>query len=174
LHKVRSDSTPTTQIVIVGDIRQAINAFRGAKVDYLENPANFFSSKQSHDSEILREWREIETRVSFRLTPEIARFVNEHILNENVIQPFNAIQGNEKPISYAISGSNKKKTDAIDEALEKFVPSDIMILTPSIRYAIQSDQNPINQAIEHLCQKEIPLYVGIDQSRQKSFERRNF
>lgn len=65
------------QILVVGDEKQCINAFRGAKVEYLTNCTNLFKSS--------REWISLPLRVSYRITPEMAAFINNHLVDDDVL-----------------------------------------------------------------------------------------
>lgn len=64
---------PDAQVLLVGDARQCINEFKGARSEFLTQCQTLF-----HTS---REWAPLCTlSTSYRLTPATAEFVNTHIL----------------------------------------------------------------------------------------------
>lgn len=70
-------------LILVGDMRQCINEYLGATSEYLINYIKYFDTG--------RPWKELMLRTSYRLTPAIAGFIIDNILDEDII-----ISGNNK------------------------------------------------------------------------------
>lgn len=123
-------------LVLVGDRRQCINEYMGATSEYLVNYKKYFDTG--------RPWKELMLRTSYRLTPSIAKFVNDHVLGEQIIIPGNKTNKDCKPIySYGVWDIEKLVTSSV----KTYGPNDVVIILPSVR-----NINP-KSPIGRLCAK---------------------
>jgi len=117
--------------------------------------------KQIKSIRHLRPWEQHILPVSYRLTPATAKFVNRHVLGENLLKGGNTTSPNLKPLYIAVPFGKmayeigKRVLDAID----KYGYDNVAILAPSIRsLQIPNSPHPLAVAIrEHLA--KIPLYM---------------
>lgn len=112
-----------TQLVLMGDPNQAINKYKGANIDYLINPETYFHRTFAHCT----------LPYSYRLTPPMARFVNNHIFRRELIIGVN--KANDKKPYCLVASSLKESVDllikSVKGALKKFEAHEILILIPS-------------------------------------------
>lgn len=109
-------------LVLVGDHRQSINEYAGADPKYLIEYSQYFNTG--------RPWKELALRTSYRLTPSTARFVNRHILNDDLIIGGNISNPAPLPI-YQYNVYTLKQS--IERMAAKYGPDEVAILTPSTK-----------------------------------------
>ncbi|CAH6419175.1 AAA family ATPase [uncultured virus] len=123
-------------LVLVGDYRQCINEYIGATSEYLINYDKYFDTG--------RPWKELMLRRSYRLTPSIAKFVNNHILGENLIIAGNKTNKDCKPIyNYGVWDLER----LVISSVKTYGTNDVVIMLPSVR-----NINP-KSPIGRLCAK---------------------
>lgn len=127
-------------MVVVGDERQCINEYLNATTEYLVNCEKYFDTG--------RPWKKLNLRTSYRMTPEIANFVNNHVLGQQLVIPGNKINNNVKPIYYYGIWDFEK---LIKKMSRKYSPEDIVIIIPSLKSA-KNVRSPIGQMLS----KQIP------------------
>jgi hypothetical protein len=109
-------------LILVGDRRQCINTYAGADPKYLIDYANYFNTG--------RPWKELALRTSYRLTPSMAKFINHHILNDNLIIGGNITNQDILPLYWYNVYSLKH---CIEKMATKYGPDEVAILTPSVK-----------------------------------------
>ncbi len=132
---------PTTQIVMLGDIKQAIYQFNGADSRFL-----LYAGELNKLSE--RPYSKLTLSISYRLSKPIADFVNNCVIFEELIKPSPLkIENYPKPVYMVDNFFHKFRGGQVEEChgvLEIIVmikhfldigytPSDIFILGPSIK-----------------------------------------
>lgn len=111
-----------TILVLVGDRRQCINEYLNATSEYLINYNQYFNTG--------RPWKELSLRTSYRLTPLLARFVNQNILGQDLIIPGNKTNKNILPIyKYGAWDFNY----IVEKCVKKYGSDEVVIMTPSVR-----------------------------------------
>lgn len=121
-------------LVLVGDKNQCINEHRGASSEYLTNYTKYFDTG--------RPWKELKLRTSYRLTPRNAKFVNEHILKEDLIIPGNLRDENVFPIySYGVWDAARLVTTNV----RKYGPDNVVIMVASANNI--SPKSPLGKII---------------------------
>lgn len=123
-------------LVLVGDRRQCINEYLDASSDYLVNYSKYFDTG--------RPWRELTLRTSYRLTPAIAKFVNTHILNQDLIIAGNTTRNNIKPV-YHYGVWNLESL--IKTIRKKYEPDDIVVMTPTTK-SVSNPRTPLGKLLK--------------------------
>ena len=146
------------QVLVVGDARQCINEYRGARAEYLEDAERHFTPEGS-----ARRWAKLTLRGSYRLTPATARFVNAHLYNADVITGLSA-NADRRPVYVATGPSWAEKADAWLVATRKacaaFGAGNVYLLAPSVR---NLRKTPLGAVVRGLC--DIAIAVSDDAHR---------
>lgn len=109
-------------LVLVGDRRQCINEYLGATSEYLINYSKYFDTG--------RPWKELMLRKSYRVTPAIAKFVNDNVLCQDIIIPGNTKDRNCKPIySHGVWDMER----LVLRSVETYGAEEVVIMLPSVR-----------------------------------------
>jgi hypothetical protein len=145
--KILSNIKSNIQICLFGDVYQNIYKFKNSDDRNLRFANKIFESD--------RKWTRLTLSVSYRLTNEIAQFVNKGLLNHNRIK---TVKSGPK-VRYLICNSYN---DPYNEVLyylkiKKYKPEDIFILGPSIRA-----KTPIINLENKLVKMNISCYVPIN------------
>ncbi|KAK0189139.1 P-loop containing nucleoside triphosphate hydrolase protein [Armillaria mellea] len=114
------------KLLVLGDSRQAIYEFRGADQRYLEKAPYILSSVSPH------QWRSAQLSQSFRLSHQMANFINDAFLDR---EPY--MQGShEGPKPLYIHGNldhTAKILEYIHPLIRQYGPENTAILAPSLR-----------------------------------------
>lgn len=113
-----------SKVIIVGDELQTINAYKGANHEFLTKADVLYGTEN---------WVECTIRISWRLTPANANFVNKHLYNDDVIVGGNTFAKNKKPEYYCgdYGYLRKKYTEVINSCIQEYGHENIFVLTPS-------------------------------------------
>jgi len=132
---------PETQIIMLGDIKQAIYQFNGADSRFL-----LYAGELNKSSE--RPYSKLTLSISYRLSKPIADFVNNCVIFEELIKPSPLkIENYPKPVYMVDDFFHKRKGNKLEEChgvLEVidmikhflsvgYTPRDIFILGPSVK-----------------------------------------
>jgi hypothetical protein len=145
---------PGHQLLIVGDVRQSINQYKGARPEFLSECEKLFVTG--------RKWMSLPLSTSYRLTPATAHFVNEQILGAPLIVGGNIKDPNLKPLYLAASYGSM--AEEVGKGLRRLIPvyghENIAVISPSVRTIRHGNpKNPLVQLVkEHLT--DVPLYVA--------------
>ena len=150
--KIISENKKLPRLCILGDIYQSIYDFNKADYRYI-----IYSDQLLNINKDL--WKNIKLSYSFRMTTQIADFINNCILNSNRIK---CIKDGIKP-RYIICDTFGDKygtsTSCYDEVINYlnhgFNYEDIFILAPSIK----SEQSPVRQLANKISNSGRPIYV---------------
>lgn len=150
LRRVMSMMDSLPLFTIVGDPMQTLNEYAGARCEFLTECERVFVNGLKWDTRDLPE--------SFRLTPSTARFVNTHVLGDNIIIGANLTDPDIKPlyISTSYHGMAKALQLAIRDAVEQYGVANVAVLAPSVRV---KSTNPIYVAIKNLS--DLPMYTHL-------------
>lgn len=146
-----------THICIVGDRHQCIYKKMGADPKYITNAEVEFAFNQLP-------WKRLKLSQSFRLTHEMAQFVNRCLMHEEKIQ--SSRKG--PKVRYFICDIYREPRLLVDELLAKYKPDDIFIISPAIKHSyIQygGKPRPINVLENHIKtnHKDVLVYVTNDE-----------
>jgi hypothetical protein len=167
IRKFMFDSKRQYQLVIMGDSRQSVYNFKGANHEYLSHADKFWPEFK---------FERLTLRTSFRLTPEIAEFVNRCMIGEDLIK---TIKLPTSKVEYIVEPRFQqrinKKEDPTYELIkeiksyifnDKYTESDIMIICPSVKdRTITEKTSPINMLANKLSKAGINIYKTNDDER---------
>jgi hypothetical protein len=151
------DANPGAQLLVVGDELQSINEYRGGHPGFLTEAPSLYRAPEGG-----REWVTCALRVSHRLTPATAAFVNRHLYRANVLVGGNLRDEDRRPIYIAAAGGPRGTaaalSAAVHAAIAEFGVSQVFVLAPSVR-SLASKSSPVALLVRnHLAQ--IPTYVA--------------
>lgn len=154
--KVLKDIGGNIQILTLGDKYQGLYDFKGADTRYL-TLSSYLWKISDYPFKILK------LTTSYRITHQIASFINKGMLNENRLKavkngpPVYYIRHPEPYQVYKIIG--RRLIDMIESGYAK--PEDIFILSPSVK----GDKIPCVKLIENmLVSNNIPCYVPMTET----------
>lgn len=134
------------QLLLLGDPRQEIYQFNNADKRFLTHCRELFPGQyQDSDSGKIenRTWVEINQMVSFRMTSQIARFINQQLLRGTPPPKIGTIKDSPKdprPRYVVCDAYSDEPLDELKRLLSLGLqPSDILIMAPSLR----AGKNPI-------------------------------
>ena len=126
----KDNKNNNTQLCIFGDINQAIFDFNNADKRYIEYASELFNFNQNYN------WIKCKLSISFRITHEMALFINRCLLNHKRITS-NKVTNNKPRYIICDSFGSKTASKPLKEVrfyLNKgYKPSDIFVLAPSIK-----------------------------------------
>ena len=167
IRKFMFDSKRKYQLIIMGDSRQSVYNFKGANHLYLSHADKFWPEFK---------FERLTLRTSFRLTPEIAEFVNTCMIGEDLIR---TIKLPTEKVEYIVEPrfqqrKNKKEDPTyilIKEIKsyiynDRYTEADIMIICPSVKDRTITDKtSPINMLANKLSKAGINIYKTNDDER---------
>lgn len=144
---IKDVCTKDVRIMILGDFMQGINAFNGASIEYILNPAEYFGG----------EWTRCDLSITYRMTPEMVDFVNA--VNESFGTGFRRLMSvkpsSKKPVYYVCNMSFVH--GMLLDLLKVRRPHEVMVLTPTTRKSKR-----ITDLCNLLSKDGIPIYVTGD------------
>jgi hypothetical protein len=136
-------------LCILGDKNQSIYEFMGADNRYLTMADKIFNLNKKN-------WVKLKLSTSYRMTKQMAEFMNKCILNEERII---STKEGKKP-EYFIMDSFKIH-EIIGNVLhnDKIKPDDIFILAPSVKGKKTLKETPLSTLENYLVNKNINIYI---------------
>lgn len=154
--KFMNDNNFNKQIITFGDKHQCIYGFKGADSRFLTLSHIIYKNISKHEfiNKTLNE--------SYRLTKQMAWFVNDIMMNEKRI-----ISNKEGPkVEYIVSNSFAAINKIFEEILilikKGFKYDDIFILSPSVKKYTNGGTTPLNKLENNLVNANIPCFVPMD------------
>jgi hypothetical protein len=148
--QVFEPQTIRVQLCLFGDPCQNIYAFKEADDRFLTLCEKIWAGFPR----INPVWKSLPLSQSFRVTKQIARFVNESCLGQNRI----VSEKNGSKVKYLICNSfGTEPTKHILALLKRYKPGDIFIIAPSIR----ANKSPIKKLENNLVKAEYPCFVPV-------------
>mmetsp|Transcript_31252 Transcript_31252/g.44920 ORF Transcript_31252/g.44920 Transcript_31252/m.44920 type:complete len:889 (-) Transcript_31252:2644-5310(-) len=157
-YRINGGDKSRPQIAVIGDELQSVYAFKEADSRYLTMAEEVFGNDRAKYIQPL--WESRHLRTSFRVSGNIARFVNEALLGCQKIVPF------KEPgdmVDYYV-GSPWYAVDIIMQqlmveiSLERITPSDIFVLAPSLK-ANPNSKAPLKLLENKLAEFGIPVFI---------------
>ncbi|NDC83502.1 DUF2075 domain-containing protein [bacterium] len=140
------------QILVLGDFMQGIYEFKGADIRALTYASDIW---KSHPYILSKTFHECTLKMSYRITRQMARFVNDVLLGEERLQA----QKDGPPVVYLRNTPQKLEymvVSKINQLLaEGASPSDIFVLG----YSVKSIKGNIRKMENALVSRGIPCYV---------------
>jgi len=167
IRKFMFDSKRQYQLIIMGDSRQSVYNFKGANHLFLSDADRYWPEFK---------FERLTLRTSFRLTPEIANFVNKCMIGEDLIK---TVKPSSSKVEYIVEPRfqqrKNKKEDPTYELIkeiksyiynDKYTEADIMIICPSVKDRTITDKtSPINMLANKLSKAGINIYKTNDDER---------
>lgn len=154
--KFMNDNNFNKQIITFGDKHQCIYRFKGADSRFLTLSHIIYKNISKHEfvNKTLKE--------SYRLTKQMAWFVNDIMMNEKRI-----ISNKEGPkVEYIVSNSFAAINKIFEEILilikKGFKYDDIFILSPSVKKYTNGGTTPLNKLENNLVNANIPCFVPMN------------
>ena len=139
-------------ICITGDEYQSIYGYNRATSEFIKR-GNIIFNFNNYD------WKKVNLSHSFRITAQIAEFVNKCMIHENRI----IAKKEGSVVDYVICNTFEKKPyELVKKYLKKgYMYDDIFILAPSLK---SDSRSAAKQLIARLTEDNIPLFVPSDDS----------
>lgn len=167
IRKFVRDINKPIQLIFMGDSKQSVYNFKGANHRYLSKADKFWPEFK---------FERLNLMTSFRLTPEIAEFVNKCMIGEDIIK---AVKPSGGKVQYIVEPRfqqrlNKKEDPTYELIKEikslifsgKYTESDIMIICPSVKDRTMTEKSsPINLLANKLSKSGINIYKTNDDER---------
>lgn len=150
VHKIFKDNDNyNIKLCILGDKYQSIYEYNGADSRFITEAENVFAVND-------RKWIKLKLSVSFRLTEEMAIFINKCILREERIKTLK----NNDLVRYIICNCFSDIDDRVYNEVKYYLSKgykndDIFVLAPSVR----SEKSPIRILENKLTSEGIKLFV---------------
>lgn len=126
-------------ICLLGDKNQAIYDFKGSNKNYLIEGEKYFNNNH--------EWKNITMNKTYRLTKNIADFVN-NASNSNIISLKEL--GQEVRVVSVNYRQNSHVKKILKQVLENYSPSDVLIVSPSLRsMSLKNVCNNLGSSMSH-------------------------
>lgn len=146
--KIISDIKSDPKICVLGDVNQSIYQYNNADERFITYANKLFNLN-------VIEWKETKLSTSFRLTKQMADFLNNCVLKSNKL---NAIKNGDKPryiICDCFGDKNDRVLNEVKNYLKDYTPDDIFILAPSVR----NKNTPVQKLANKLSNNNINIYV---------------
>lgn len=145
--KLLSDNSKDYNLCILGDKYQSIYEFNGADNRYLTLGDKIFRMNE-------KEWKKLKLSTSYRMTKQIANFMNECILNEKRII---STKEGDKPEYYILNLYDLE--DIVKNILKEYKPEEIFILAPSVKGKKTNRNTPLTNIENFLVKEKINIYI---------------
>jgi len=157
-------SSRSVRLLVLGDDRQNIFAFKSADARYLTLSPSVFGRVNDLP------WLKLPLKTTFRLTKNMASFMNLNVLKYTL---FEATKAPGPCVQYNRGNSWDVATVLAEELggmlkSREIKPEDIFILGPSIKQGKASRQTPINNLANLLLGQGWPYYAPISEEQQLS------
>ena len=151
VNKIISDNGSEVKICIIGDKYQSIYQFNNADYRFITLAEKIFKPNEL-------EWKELKLSTSFRITNQMAKFIN------NCVMGFNYINANKEgsKVRYIMTETFNydRPLAEVMYYLNDYVFDDIFILAPSVKKG--KNDSPIRVLANVLTKIGIPIHVPTD------------
>ena len=156
--KILSENSKKYNMCILGDKNQSIYEFMGADNRYLTMVDKVFNFDN-------KKWIKLKLSTSYRMTKQIAEFMNNCILNENRII---STKEGKKPEYWIM-----KQYDICDIVrdiiyINKIKPYEIFILAPSVKGKRTNKETPLTKLENYLSKLNINIYIPLSDDEKIS------
>ena len=140
------------RLCVIGDKNQSIYRFAGADARFITRADEIYSG--CSDTYAPHTWKRLQLNVSYRLTHEMANFLNKCILGEDRIIAAKHGPLPKYNIKYDFGGTIAEINNLLANG---YTYDDIFILAPSVRST--NKNNPIRRLANILTANRVPIYV---------------
>jgi len=147
--KILFENSKDYNLCILGDKNQCIYEFMGADNRYLTIADKIFNQNKKN-------WTKLKLSTSYRMTKQMAKFMNKCILNEERII---STKEGRKPEYYILNLYDLN--DILGDLLydKKYKPEDIFILAPSVKGKNTLKNTPLTNIENYLTRNKINIYI---------------
>lgn len=138
------------KLMVMGDIYQNIYSYNGSDSKFLTFAHKIFNLNKY-------KWKKRGLRESFRLTNQMANFINENIYNTELIK---SNKPGNKPNLFISDIWSDVTYNLFQKLIKVYSPNDIFILAPSVK-SINSPVRELENKIKKFNPK-VPIYVPVD------------
>ena len=132
------------KICILGDVNQSIYGFNNSDARYIILADSIYKNSF--------EWKKLKLSTSFRLTKQMADFINKCVFGYNHT---NALKDG-MAVRYVICNYfSNQPYKVLEQYMKNYNVQDIFILAPSIR----SQNSPVRKLSDVLIEKNIPVFI---------------
>lgn len=145
---------PNKQLVIVGDPRQCIYAFKNASPKYLINAEKYFSNS--------RDWNAYFLSTSYRLPPKLGRFIEQHVLRSQVkfVGGYNTHNQNQLHYYRSKSYIDPEFRELVGDRITHYGPQNCIIIIPSFGSNKPSPSSPLGILLDYLTNRISGLQIA--------------
>jgi len=148
--KVYTENTQLAKLCVIGDEKQCIFQFNGSDSRFITQFSKLWNNNNYP-------WKTYKLSISYRLTKQVATFINKTMLHEDRIVAGNTYDNTE--VRYLLCNVfSNKPLDEVKYYLNQYTAGDIFILVPSIK----SSKSPA-MLLENKIKKnlyDVPVYVS--------------
>lgn len=159
--KYMMDNAKPFLLAVFGDQHQALFGFRGADNRFLKRAAELW---ESHPFLLTSQFESFQFRCSFRLTNQIAWFVNNALLGENRI----AAARDGPRVSYVRRPAGKMVPTIVQQILSLiqkngFAPDDVFVISDSIASSAK-----LKEIANQLVMHNVPVFAEFNERAEHS------
>ena len=151
VNKIINDNQIACKICVIGDRYQSIYAFNSADYRFITLANKIFKPNDL-------EWKDLKLSTSFRITNQMANFVN------NCVMGFNYINANKdgNKVRYIMTDTfnSQRPLEEVLYYLEDCHYDDIFVLAPSVKKG--KNDSPVRVLANALTKLNIPIHVPTD------------
>ena len=151
VHKIVHDLQIIPRVCILGDAKQSI-------YKYNEADERFITCADRICMFNTLEWKKLKLSKSYRITTQMADFINHCALNENRLIG----NGDGPKVKYFIAKDFKQQVDEVIRCIDKYGSERIFILSPSVRMPPPNEKgriSPLKMLVNILSKRGYNFYV---------------
>lgn len=122
---LRDNVCSSAKLCVLGDDLQNIYSFKDSDSRFLTLAKHIFPTR--------RKWKSAILQKSYRVTTEIADFINKALYNNKRKYPILACKNGNKPSYYLVDSYSSDIVNIVLSLFDKYKPGDIFILAASLR-----------------------------------------
>jgi len=151
VNKILSDNLGKCRMCVIGDKYQSIYQFNGADSRFITLAENVFKPNDLP-------WKELKLSVSFRITNQMASFLNKCVMKFDYIRANK--DGNKVRYIMTDTFNFERPVFEVLHYLNECIYDDIFILAPSVKKG--KNDSPVRVLANKLTDFGIPIYVPTD------------
>jgi DNA polymerase III delta prime subunit len=157
VNKIIADNQSESRLCVIGDKYQSIYLFKNADYRFITMADKIFKPNEL-------EWKELKLTMSFRITNQMANFINHCVMGFNYI----SAQKNGNKVRYIMTDTFNFERPLMEVLmyLKDCHYDDIFIIAPSIKAG--KNDSPIRVLANALTKRNIPIHVPIDDEEKLS------
>lgn len=147
--KILFENSKDYNLCILGDKNQSIYEFMGADNRYLTMADKIFNQNKKN-------WTKLKLSTSYKMTKQMAKFMNKYILNEKRII---STKEGKKPEYWIMNPYDIRNIIRNIIYVDKIKPEEIFILAPSVKGKRTLKETPLTRLENYLVSLNINIYI---------------